>query len=37
MANYSILLFLNIPPNKVPADFKAFNKYKNIYKNKSNS
>jgi len=31
------LPFLSILPNKVPTDLKAFNKYKDIYKNKSNS
>ena len=36
-ASYSILPFLNILPNKVLADLEAFNKYKDIYKNKSNS
>jgi len=31
------LPFLNIPPNKTPADPKAFDKYEDIYKNISNS
>jgi len=31
------IAFLNIPPNKIPIDPKAFNKYKDIYKNVSNS
>ena len=31
------IAFLSIPPNKAPADPKAFDKYKDIYKNKSNS
>ena len=30
------ITFFNIPPNKVPIDPKAFNKYKDIYKNISN-
>ena len=32
-----IAFFLNILLNKAPADPKAFNKYKDIYKNKNNS
>ena len=31
------IAFFNILPNKVPIDPKAFNEYKDIYKNKSNS
>ena len=31
------ITFLNILLNKTPVDPKAFNKYKDIYKNKSNS
>jgi len=31
------ITFLNISPNKAPVDPKAFNKYKDIYKNESNS
>ena len=31
------ITFLNILPNKAPADLKAFSEYKDIYKNISNS
>jgi len=31
------LPFLSILPNKAPIDPKAFDKYKDIYKNESNS
>jgi len=31
------IAFLSILPNKAPANPKAFNTYKDIYKNKSNS
>ena len=31
------IAFLNILPNKAPVNPKAFNKYKDIYKNASNS
>ena len=36
-ASYSTLPFLNIPPNKAPADPEAFDEYEDIHENESNS